>query len=149
LHEETIFRDEFDAERISEELEDDDRPYFPRPHRKSRVVSRIHFDKANPSQVGPLYHLQFGGISRPYELFWHPEKVNVPRLEYQPMDLFLTCQMVVANFFPEHYSEIRIRPEWRKQLIWCQENFLLQHYELCFNALKDKQTLLDVLWGVT
>ena len=149
LHEETIFRDEFDAERIFEELEDDNRSYFPRPHKKSRVISRVHFDKANPDQAGPLYHLQFGGISQPYELFWHPEKINGPRLEYQPMDLFLTCQMVVANFFPEHYSEIRKRPEWQNQVTWCQDKFLRQHYKHCHETLENKQTLLDVLWGIT
>jgi len=149
LHQDTIFREDFDSSRILSEFEDETRPYSPRPHKKSRVVSRFHFDKANPNQIGPQYHIQLGGISHAYEICWHPEKVNVPRIEYQPMDLFLTCQMIAANFFHNEYLEIRKKSEWIAQVKWCQNIFLREHYCQCLRALDKPQTsLLDVLWGI-
>ncbi len=110
-HEDTIFNSERDSEKIFDQLFDSQRIY------PGRVISRFHFDKANPSQIGPEYHLQFGGIPEDYELCWHPKKVNVPRLAYQPTELFLTCQMIAANFFWDEYLEIREKLEWKSELV--------------------------------
>ncbi|MCP4373246.1 MAG: hypothetical protein GY797_34845 [Deltaproteobacteria bacterium] len=145
-HADIIFREAYDSEKIFDEFEDEARLHFPRLHKKSRVISRFHFDKANPGQGGPNYHLQLGGVPQPYELCWHPEKVNVPRLEYQPMDLFLTCQMIVANFFPKEYLEIRKKSEWRGMTLWCQKQFLKEYYRQCFEAVDNNKVLLDKLW---
>jgi len=128
-----------DAAPLEESMIDPIRPYL------GRVISRVHFDRANTGQPGPQYHLQFGGKPEPYELCWHPESVKVPRLEYQPMELFLTCQLIAANFFPDEYADIHQRSEWRQQLIWCQELLLLSHYERCLTAIRNKDSLLDAL----
>jgi hypothetical protein len=148
LHDNTTFREDYDSEEIFYELEDETKPYYPRPQKRSRVVSRFHFDRANPKQRGPQHHLQFGGIPESYELCWHPEKVNLPRLEYQPMDLFLTCHMIAANFFNQEYIEIRKRREWRQQTLLCQNWFVKEYYRQCFETVNNKQILLDRLWGV-
>lgn len=86
-HPETIFNEERDSQTILEELTRESRNY------NGRVVSRLHFDKANLNQntgggYHPEYHIQYGGISEEYELCWHPKKVNVPRLTHQPLELF-------------------------------------------------------------
>lgn len=143
-HEETIFREDIDARGILDRLTDNTNPYA-----GQRVVSRFHLDKANPDQKnGPTYHMQVGGKSETYEMCWYPEKVNVPRLAHQPMDLFLTCQIIAANFFREQYLAIREKAEWNRQALLCQEWFLLDYYRNCYNAVRNKEILLDNLWVV-
>lgn len=140
-HDETIFDQNRDSQGIYEQLIDPARTH------SGRVVSRFHFDKANPDQKqGPDYHLQFGGKPEDYELCWHPKVVNIPRLEYPPMELFLTCQMIAANFFWKEYLEIREKREWREELILYQDMLLLSHYQRCLDAIKNHEPLLDSLW---
>jgi len=139
-HDMTIFDPERDSETIEEKLSD------PKRKQLGRVVSRFHFDKANSEQKGPTYHLQFGGKPEDYELCWHPSSVNVPRLEYHPMELFLTCQMIAANFFWNEYEEIKQKSEWREALILWQEYLLLNHYQKCLDTIKEEKSLLDSLW---
>lgn len=139
-HDETIFNPNRDSEEVFAQLSNPDRLY------PGRVVSRFHFDKANPNQVGPEYHLQFGGIPEDYELCWHPKKVNVPRLIYQPMELFLTCQMIAANFFWDEYLEIREKPEWKSELVLYQNTLLYDYYQRCLDSITRKDSLVDTLW---
>jgi hypothetical protein len=141
-HAETIYVEDRDSPRILEQLADPKRQY------KGRVVSRFHFDKADLTAghtYHPEYHLQFGGISMGYELCWHPPKVNVPRLNHQPMELFLTCQMIAANFYWEEYQEIKEKREWREGLVYCQELVLRDYYQKCVKLIEDKESLLDGL----
>lgn len=136
-----IFDPDRDGSRIATELDS--------PHRNhpGRVIARFHLDKADESQkVGPSYHLQFGGKAQDYELCWHPKKVNVPRFEFRPMELFLTCQLIAANFFWNEYQNIREKSEWREQLIFYQNLLLKQHYEKCLNIINNRESLLDGLW---
>jgi len=139
-HSATTFNPERDAVAVEQELTN------PSRRQPGRVVSRMHFDKANPQQPGPEYHLQFGGKAEEYELCWHPESVKVPRFDYQPMELFLTCQLVAANLFPEEYQEIREKSEWREELLWYQGRLLLGHYEKRVTTLRANTSLLDSLW---
>jgi len=142
-HDETIFDPDRDAPRILEQLADPARIH------RGRVVSRFHFDRADPDQKrGPAYHLQIGGISEGYELCWHPKKVNVPRFDYRPMELFLACQMIAANFFWDEYLEIREKHEWREELILYQNLLLESHFEDCLKLIRNRESLLDGLWVI-
>ncbi len=128
------------------------RELFDNPHRthSGRVISRLHLDRANAGQEGPAYHLQYGGKPEDYELCWHPKSVNIPRLVHQPMELFLTCQIIAANFFRHEYeTEIRVRPEWRQEILLYEKLLLRDYYEKCLKLLDSKgnrDTLLDHLW---
>lgn len=139
-HSRTIFGPERDAADIDEALRD------PTRTATGRVISRFHFDKANPGQPGPEFHLQVGGKAEPYELCWHPESVKVPRLAHPPLELFLACQLVAANFFPREYAEIKKRSEWLWELRWQQASLLRDHYQRCLDAIDAEQSLLDALW---
>jgi len=140
-YDEVIFDPERDAQTIETKLTSLERNH------PGRVVARFHFDRADPGQkAGPEYHLQFGGKAEDYELCWHPKKVNVPRFEYRPVELFLTCQMIAANFFWEEYLEIREKSEWREELIFYQDRLLRHHYENCLNLIRNHKSLLDGLW---
>lgn len=143
-HDDTIFREDRDAEYVYNQLADPERAY------RGRVVSRFHFDRVNTDQgrtleYHPEYHLQFGGKHEEYELCWHPKKVNIPRLSFPPMELFLTCQMIAANFFWEDYVEIRERSEYRAELAMYQHLLLGNYYEGCLQAVRDKESVLDRL----
>lgn len=145
-HDEIMFNPNRDSPMVLEKLSDPARKW------QGRVVSRFHFDKANPTQQGPKYHMQIGGNPKEYELCWHPSSVNIPRLPYHPMELFLTCQMIAANFFWDNYLEIREKSEWRGALILCQRHLLLPYYKHCLETLQNLETLpqgeslLDSLW---
>jgi len=140
-HGETIFDPNRDALHVFEQLADPARTY------RGRVISRFHFDKADPNQKhGPEYHIQFGGKAEEYELCWHPNRINVPRLDYRPMELFLACQVIAANFFWNEYLEIREKREWREELILYQDLLLEDHYENCLTLIRNHESLLDGLW---
>ena len=142
-HDEVIFDPERDAQIIETKLASLERNH------PGRVVARFHFDRADSGQkAGPEYHLQFGGKAESYELYWHPKKVNVPRFEYRPVELFLTCQMIAANFFWEEYLEIREKREWREELIFYQNRLLKHHYEKCLSLIRNNESLLDGLWVI-
>lgn len=146
-HNATIYRPEIDSQQIEEQLTDTTRKY------PGRVVSRFHLDRVyregnaagTTFEAAPEYHLQIGGVPHGYELCWHPDKVNVPRLMHQPMELFLTCQMVAANFYWKEYEEIRKKGEWKRELIQYQKLLLVPHYRKCAELLARDQPLLDGL----
>lgn len=137
---ETIFDPQRDSQKVYEQLVDPERIH------QGRVISRFHFDRANPDQKrGPEYHLQFGGKSEEYELCWHPKKVNLPRFDHRPLELFLTCQVIAANFFWDDYSEIREKREWREELILYQDVLLESHFAHCLDLVRNHESLLDGL----
>ncbi len=140
-HEETIFDQNRDSAHVQERLSDPER------NQSGRVVSRFHLDRADSEQkCGPKFHLQFGGVPEEYELCWHPKKVNLPRLEHRPMELFLTCQLIAANFFWDKYIEIRKKGEWRMEIIQYQDLMLKDYYTECLTAITNKESLLDTMW---
>lgn len=143
-HAGTVFNEQRDSQKIAEELTDPARLHL------GRVVSRFHLDRVSPRQAQgarfhPEYHLQFGGVPEDYELCWHPKAIDVPRLEYHPMELFLVCQMIAANFFWEEYLEIREKIEWRQEVILYQDLLLLNHFRKCVEAIENKKSLLDAI----
>lgn len=149
-HPDTMFRATWDSMDVQAELQ---RLQALSPFR-GRLVSRWHFDQvtADPTTLNqefhPWHHLQYGGTDEPHELSWHPEKVNMPRVPYPPMDLALACQLVVANFYwPEHVNS-RGKPEWLSRFKPMERALLLEYYRYCVTSLERKgssSTLLDEL----
>jgi len=141
-----VFREGIDGERIEQELTNDAR------HRSNsgRVISRLHFDLARhdqgrSEQFHPRYHLQVGGNQREYELCWHPKGFDIPRIPFQPMELFLTCQLVAANFFVTEYESIKRDGVWRGYLRHYQNVFWLEYYKECLKIVEEKESLIDHL----
>lgn len=118
---------------------------------QGRVVARYHFDRDNPesenisSEYKPKYHMQVGGKTESYELCWHPSSYDIPRIVHHPMDLMLTVQLVIANFFPAKYSEIYEKQEWKYNVKKSEKNLLEAYYKYCLKIIKGKQTLSDML----
>jgi hypothetical protein len=101
------------------------------------LQSRWHIDLANLKedgeyQAGPLFHLQGGGhkpqANRKEEL-----KISRPRWAIPPMELILTCEMILANFYPEQWEKIRTEKGWLKLIHIAQS--------MCYSAyIKRMQT---------
>lgn len=137
-----IYRDHLDSDLIFEKLSN--------RIQKRRVISRFHFDRVDHSQgkskeYHPEFHMQIGGVPDDDELCWHPKSFDIPRIAHHPMELFLACQLVAINFFPERYMDIRQELLWKHQLHATQEAIALEYYEQCVRAIRQKDSLLDFL----
>lgn len=141
------YREEFDSLTICDSLT------TPRSY-PGRVVSRFHFDRVNHEQnrsrqYHPRHHMQVGGNAPSYELCWFPTSFDLPRISHHPMELFLTCQLIAANFFTESYAEIRDKGDWRTYLLYVQDAVLTEYYTKCLDIIRGvrgaKQSLLDQL----
>jgi hypothetical protein len=116
-----------------------------------RVMLRLHFDRAAPTDRAPTFHLQVGGhVSAPEdEVCWHPRTMDVPRVPVQPAEVALAAEMILASFFPQSYETIRRDPEWCS-IVRRAEATLQTHYRTCIGYIErsDKtQTLFQQLWN--
>ena len=139
-----IYRPDLDSECVDAKLKDSTRK------QPGRVISRLHFDRANLSpnrseEYHPKSHMQIGGDSRDYELCWHPDTFDLPRIPYYPMELFLTCQLVAINFFPEEYDRIKKEPHWRGRLRDLQRRVWLDYHEECVRTIGEGSSVFDML----
>ena len=125
-----------------------------------KLQSRWHIDLANQKedgayQEGPLFHLQSGGhkpqANRKEEL-----KISRPRWAIPPMELILTCEMILANFYPEQWKIIRGEKRWLKLIhvaqamcyfAYCQRmhDCLFQPQQL--SAQSQSKSVLTAFWA--
>jgi hypothetical protein len=148
-HEDTMFRADWDADKVKEKL-DKSRQL---PSFRGRLISRWHFDRVSPgagasgSEFHPTFHMQYGGVpvDQDLELSWHPKKINMPRIPCAPMDLALVCQLVAANFYWTTYSGLKNAPKWVSGVKPMEKALLLGYYSDCVTAIQSKRTLLDEL----
>lgn len=116
------------------------------------LQSRWHIDLANIKeegiyQAGPLFHLQGGGHQpqgdRKKEL-----KLSIPRLAIPPMELILTCEMIIANFYPEKWKIIKRQRGWLELIKVAQQLCYPQYYQQIQDCLSGKsQSVLETLWA--
>jgi hypothetical protein len=118
-----------------------------------RVVSRYHFDYANPGQDGPRFHFQVGGKAESNEYCWLPEVIDIPRIAHPPLDLILACEMILANFYPSEFQRLSRQPDWISAVRKSEGAFQLGYYDLCRNTIGKASdmtkagTLLSNLWN--
>jgi len=110
------------------------------------LQSRWHIDLANRKaddtyQEGPLFHLQSGGhkpqANRKEEL-----KISRPRWAMPPMELILTCEMILANFYPAQWKTIRTEKRWLKLIQTAQSICYLAYYQQIHECLFKSQLLI-------
>lgn len=118
---------------------------------ENQLQSRWHIDLANRNtdgtyQAGPLFHLQCGG-HKPQGNRQDDLKVSIPRWASPPMELILTGEMIVANFYPEKWDKICQQRKWL-ELIWTAQQLCYPLYiERFQNALFKQQSVLRALWA--
>ena len=110
------------------------------------LQSRWHIDLANRKedgtyQDGPIFHLQSGGhkplANRKEEL-----KISRPRWAMPPMELILTCEMILANFYPAQWKTIRTEKRWLKLIQAAQSMCYLTYYQQIHECLFKSQPLI-------
>jgi hypothetical protein len=133
------FRSDWDANQLEPQIKSGGR----------RVVARMHFDRANPTQTGPKFHLQLGGNAGVDELSWFPKALDVPRFPHPPLDIVLACEMIAANFFEdEFFSTIAKDPSWIAAVKLSQKICYFNYFSLCQQVSEQNKTsLLGQLWN--
>lgn len=100
-----VYRPEWDSESVKNR-------YDPK---KGRVMLKFHFDKKceNTRTPEPKYHFHVGGRSEKKECYWHPDKIELPRLPYPPLDIIIVCDIILMNYFPDYYEKLKAEnPDW-------------------------------------
>jgi len=125
------------------------------------LQARWHIDLANRKeegsyQAGPLFHLQSGG-HKPQSNRKEELKISRPRWAMPPMELILTCEMILANFYPEQWQTIRTEKRWLKLIHIAQQLCYSAYCQRMYNCLfddpqqlipkKQSDSVLTALWA--
>jgi len=121
------------------------------------LQSRWHIDLANRKedgsyQDGPLFHLQSGG-HKPQGNRSDELKISRPRWAMPPMELILTCEMILANFYPAQWKTIRTEKRWLKLIHIAQLMCYTAYSQRMQNCLFDaaltpkSQSVLTAFWA--
>lgn len=120
---------------------------------EDNVLIKHHIDFANSPagqfQEGPLFHLQFGGHT-PGNTKSFEVPIKEPRWLCIPLDVVLLCEVVVANFYPAAWEELKDLPGWNGPIGSSQKLCIIPF----LNALQSKagistRSLLDHMWAST
>jgi len=113
------------------------------------LLDRWHVDLSNEDQEGPVFHLQHGGHSSGSSTRNTEEKLSVPRWVHPPMDIVLTCELVVANFFQKKWLELRENPTWtalvRDAESYCYTDYV-KFFDTHYSDQSRKETMLHKFW---
>jgi len=123
------------------------------------LQSRWHIDLANRKedgsyQDGPLFHLQSGG-HKPQGNRSDELKISRPRWAMPPMELILTCEMILANFYPAQWKTIRTEKRWLKLIhiaqLMCYTAYSQRMQNCLFDAAltpkSQSQSVLTAFWA--
>jgi hypothetical protein len=115
------------------------------------LQSRWHIDLANrfeegTYQAGPLFHLQGGG-HQPQGDRAKDLKVSIPRFPTPPLELILTCELIIANFYPEQWETLKRQRGWLELIQTAQHLCYTVYFQRVQNCLTAQQSLLNALWA--
>jgi len=87
-----------------------------------------HIEKSgdnSPEYVHPIYHFQFGGrkLDKKFKDFGSFLILDSPRIVHYPMDIVLSVDFVLSNFFPSQWKDLRKDGEYVNILREYQELF--------------------------
>jgi len=117
---------------------------------KKELHSRWHIDLANrldecTYQAGPLFHLQGGG-HQPQGDRSKDLKVSLPRFPTPPMELILTCELIIANFYPAQWERLKKERGWLELIQIAQRLCYAVYFQRVQNSLDAQHSLLSLLW---
>lgn len=116
----------------------------------SKLIYAIHFDKHNlkeqekgkpPNQAHPAYHFQFGGNNLEDEEKLDSGRalfLDAPRIMHHPMELILSIDFILSNFFPTIWNRIKPLPTYKKILRKYQKDFILPYFKSVVEHFEDK-----------
>lgn len=115
----------------------------------SELIYAIHFDKHNleeqeegkpPNQAHPAYHFQFGGNKLENEEKLDSGRalfLDAPRIMHHPMELILSIDFILSNFFPTIWNKIKPLPKYKKILKKYQKDFILPYFKSIVEHFED------------
>jgi hypothetical protein len=115
-----------------------------------RVMHRVHFDYASPTQPGPQFHWQIGGTQHGSEFCWFPSTLELPRFPHHPLSLITACEFVVRTFFPREYGRIAAEPTWIHAVKTAQQAYLEPYLRSLLTyapVLNLPNSVLERLWN--
>lgn len=119
----------------------------------SKLIYAIHFDKHNleeqeegntPKQAHPAYHFQFGGNKLEDEEKLDSGRalfLDAPRIMHHPMELILSIDFILSNFFPTIWNRIKPLPIYKKILKKYQKDFILPYFKSVVEYFEDTSTV--------
>jgi hypothetical protein len=115
-------------------------------HASETLLERHHHDLANPEQVGPIWHLQYGGNPAgsvpPLSTSW----IDPPRWAVPPMDLKLLAEAIVYNFFRDEWEELNRRDEWIRLILDAEQLVMSRFAEHMQDHFERDRSLVDRTW---
>lgn len=123
-----IYRRDWDSESVKERYDS----------HKGRVMLKFHFDKkcVDTTISEPKYHFHVGGKSENEECYWHPDELELPRLPYPPLDIIILCDIILMNYFPDHYKKLKEEnPDWFKLVKNSQKLFQKEYIKNVLDSI--------------
>lgn len=96
------------------------------------LITSFHLDRHltnsednEPHDVHPAYHFQFGGrkLDKKFRNFGNALLMDSPRIVHYPMDIVLSVDFVLSNFFPSLWKKMRQDGEYVNLVKDYQESF--------------------------
>jgi len=122
-------------------------------NQNSKIRYAIHFDRHNkeeeqrqnaksPIQPHPAYHFQFGGNKLKDEDIDYGQALflDSPRIMYHPMELILSIDFILSNFFPTIWDKIKSDRQYKKILKKYQKYFVQPYFQSIVNSFDTNAT---------
>ncbi len=101
---------------------------------ETKLVYTLHFDKHDGSvspMPHPSYHFQLGGRELKDNITDYGQALflDSPRIMHHPMELILSIDFILSNFFPLIWQEIRKSPDYFDVLKKYQKQFIKPYFK--------------------
>lgn len=101
---------------------------------ETQLVYTLHFDKHDGSispMPHPSYHFQLGGRELKENITEYGQALflDSPRIMHHPMELILSIDFILSNFFPLIWQKIRKSPDYFDILKKYQEQFIKPYFK--------------------
>lgn len=101
---------------------------------ETKLVYTLHFDKHDGSKSPmphPNYHFQLGGRELKDNITDYGQALflDSPRIMHHPMELILSIDFILSNFFPLIWQNIRKSPDYCDVLRKYQEQFIKPYFK--------------------
>jgi len=113
---------------------------------ETKLVYTLHFDKHDGSKSPmphPSYHFQLGGRELKDNITEYGQALflDSPRIMHHPMELILSIDFILSNFFPLIWQNIRKSPDYFDVLKKYQEQFIKPYYKSIVNHFESNPTI--------
>jgi len=111
-----------------------------------QLLERHHHDLANPGQLGPTWHLQFGGNPQGAVARLPTSWLLLPRWATPPMDLALLAEAITYNFYRTEWEKLNADGAW-VNLVLDVERLVMSHFAQHMHAHFERAVALrDRTW---